>query len=74
MRSSILIGAALAMGIAMPAQAQDKKETTGQRAGDIATQPARDIGAVKTKVPPVLQRAVANPMPACPSAPPSGPP
>lgn len=55
------IGLALAMTIAAPAFAQDKQETTAERAGDIATQPARDVGAVKTKVPPVLREAAADP-------------
>lgn len=61
MRSSILIGLALAAAAATPAYAQDKQQTDAQRAGDIATQPARDVGAVKTKIPPVLQRAAAAP-------------
>jgi hypothetical protein len=66
MRSSIWIGrtlamATLAMAVATPAYAQDKKQSTAERAGDIATQPARDVGAVKTKVPPILQKAAASP-------------
>ncbi len=61
MRALKPIGLALAMTIAAPAFAQDKQETTAERAGDIATQPARDVGAVKTKVPPVLREAAADP-------------
>ena len=34
---------------------------TGQTVGRIATSPARDVGIAKTKIPPVLQRAFANP-------------
>jgi hypothetical protein len=59
MRSSIWIG--LALVFATSAHAQDRQQTTGQRAGEIAEQPGRDIGAIKTKIPPVLQRAVAAP-------------
>ncbi|WP_213982682.1 hypothetical protein [Sphingomonas sp. dw_22] len=61
MRFITPIGLALAIAVAAPAYAQDQKQTTTERAGEIATQPARDVGAVKTKVPPVLQRAAANP-------------
>lgn len=40
----------------------DKKEDkTLDTAGDIASQPARDIGVAKTKIPPVLTEAVKNP-------------
>ena len=46
--------------LAMPAAAQEHRSTIGT-AGHIASQPARDVGIGKTKVPPVLQRAAASP-------------
>jgi hypothetical protein len=61
MRSSLWIGLALAALVASPAFAQDKQQSTAERAGDIAEQPAKDVGAVKTKIPPVLQQAAAAP-------------
>lgn len=46
-----------------PAQdSGDKKEDkTLDTAGDIASQPAKDVGIAKTKIPPVLSEAVKNP-------------
>ncbi|WOK37038.1 hypothetical protein [Sphingomonas sp. C3-2] len=38
-----------------------KKDDTIDKAGDIVTQPARDIGVVRTEVPPLLQAVVENP-------------
>ncbi|MBB4837621.1 hypothetical protein HNP52_000672 [Sphingomonas kyeonggiensis] len=61
MRSSLWIGFAVAMLASSPAFAQDKQQSTAERAGDIAEQPAKDVGAVKTKIPPVLQKAAAAP-------------
>lgn len=61
MRSSPWISLALAALAASPALAQDKPQSTTERAGDIAEQPAKDVGAIKTKIPPVLQRAAAAP-------------
>jgi len=61
MRSSLWIGLALAALVTSPAFAQDKQQSTAERAGDIAEQPAKDVGAVKTKIPPVLQQAAAAP-------------
>lgn len=61
MRSSLWIGLALAALVTSPAFAQDKQQSTAERAGDIAEQPAKDVGAVKTKIPPVLQRAAESP-------------
>jgi hypothetical protein len=61
MRSSLWIGLAVAALSATPALAQEKPQSTTQQAEDIAAQPAKDVGAVKTKIPPVLQRAAANP-------------
>lgn len=49
-------------------QKQEREEDgTLQRAGTIATQPARDMGVAKTKIPPVLSEAAKNPY-----APPGG--
>jgi len=60
MRSCLWIGLAL-VASGTPAFAQDRQQSTAERAGDIAEQPARDVGAVKTKIPAVLQRAAAAP-------------
>lgn len=43
------------------AQEQDKKDDTFKKAGTIATQPARDVGIDKEKIPQVLQEAVKDP-------------
>ncbi|WP_242127554.1 hypothetical protein [Sphingobium sp. Sx8-8] len=43
------------------AQEQEKKDDTLEKAGNIATQPARDVGIDKDKIPPVLQQAVEDP-------------
>lgn len=61
MRSSLWIGLAVAMLASSPARAQDRQQSTAERAGDIAEQPAKDVGAVKTRIPPVLQKAAASP-------------
>jgi hypothetical protein len=42
-------------------QQEPKKDDTLEKAGDIAVQPAKDVGIAKTKIPPVLQRAVEAP-------------
>jgi hypothetical protein len=60
---------ALALAIAPAVHAQNETtppqpnrlEKSTRTAGEIASQPARDIGASKTEVPPVLQRAIAAP-------------
>lgn len=61
MRSSLWIGLAAASLAAGPALAQEKPQSTTKQAEDIATQPAKDVGVVKTKIPPVLERAAENP-------------
>ena len=43
------------------AQEEKKKDETLDNAGKIATQPVRDVGLDKDKIPLVLQRAVENP-------------
>ncbi|QDZ09225.1 hypothetical protein FPZ24_13895 [Sphingomonas panacisoli] len=54
--------ALFALLAALPAfaAAQDKPSNIDE-AGKIVSQPARDIGAAKTKIPPVLERAAENP-------------
>lgn len=46
---------------AVGAQDAPKKDDTLQKAGDIATQPGRDVGLDKQEVPDVLKKAVENP-------------
>lgn len=58
--SAIKLVGALWFTCALPASAQ-QKQTDMQKAGDIAAQPGRDVGVVKTKFPPVLQTAARNP-------------
>ncbi|MFA6113102.1 MAG: hypothetical protein WC729_03900 [Sphingomonas sp.] len=62
-RTSLILPAALAVlvavsaaGIATPAGAgqAEQKKSTGQEAGQIVSQPARDVGIEKTKIPPLL--------------------
>jgi len=62
-RKSWVMPAALAVlstisvaGMAAPASAgqAEPKRSTGQEAGQIVSQPARDVGIAKTKVPPLL--------------------
>jgi len=40
---------------------QRKADDTGRRAGEIATQPVRDVGAQKIRIPPAVQQAAAAP-------------
>jgi hypothetical protein len=42
-------------------EGEKPRDDTVKKAGDIATQPVRDVGIEKTKIPPVLQRAVEEP-------------
>jgi len=58
--TAIKLVGVLCLACALPASAQEK-QTDLQKAGDIASQPGRDVGVVKTKIPPVLQAAVRNP-------------
>lgn len=47
---------------AQPARGQpDTDDKTGERAAHIATQPVRDVGIAKDKIPPVLQQALEAP-------------
>lgn len=52
---------ALLLSTAAFAQEEKKKDDTLDKAGSIATQPARDIGLDKDRIPPVLEKAVENP-------------
>lgn len=47
--------------LALPAVAQEKKESNVKQAGDIATQPIRDVGLDEKKIPPVLLDAADDP-------------
>lgn len=40
---------------------EKKEDETLDKAGDIASQPVRDVGIAKTKIPPVLSEAAKNP-------------
>jgi hypothetical protein len=42
-------------------QADDRADSIGRKAGEIATQPARDVGIVEVEIPPVLQAATRGP-------------
>ena len=39
----------------------EEKDKTLEKAGNVATQPVRDVGITKSKIPPVLQQAVTAP-------------
>ncbi|WP_150293081.1 hypothetical protein [Sphingobium estronivorans] len=55
------VAALLFLSTSAIAQEQGKKDDTLKKAGNIATQPARDVGIDKGKIPQVLQDAVENP-------------
>jgi hypothetical protein len=40
---------------------QDKADTTGKRAGEIVSQPVRDVGLEKLKIPPAVEQAARAP-------------
>jgi hypothetical protein len=42
-------------------QGESKLEQTGEKAGEIVTQPARDVGIAKTEIPPLLEKAAGAP-------------
>ncbi|MEO5494181.1 MAG: hypothetical protein ABIR08_09155 [Sphingomonas sp.] len=56
-----LFGAALMLPAMAAAQDAPKKPSDLDEAGKIVSQPARDVGIAKTKIPPVLELAAANP-------------
>jgi hypothetical protein len=57
------ICAALAVALALPAAAlaQEKHDSTMHDAGQVASQPVRDVGIEKTKIPPILIEASDDP-------------
>ncbi|KEQ52947.1 hypothetical protein [Sphingobium chlorophenolicum] len=57
----IFLAAPMLFSTAALGQEQEKKDDTLKKAGDIATQPARDVGIDKDKIPEVLQNAVEDP-------------
>ena len=61
-----LMAATLLAGTAS-AQEKEKRDDTMDKAGRIASQPARDIGLDKDEIPPILTEAVDNPYAAPPS-------
>jgi hypothetical protein len=56
-----LLGVALILPAMAAAQDQPKKPSDLDEAGKIASQPARDVGVAKTKIPPVLELAAEAP-------------
>jgi len=58
---SLLLGMAILAATGAPAAAQEKKESTVKEAGQIVSQPVRDVGIAKTKVPPRLAEIGDNP-------------
>ncbi|MCW2392702.1 hypothetical protein M2336_001064 [Sphingobium sp. B1D7B] len=56
-----LLSAVLAATPALAQNEPEKEDKTAQKAGEIVTQPARDVGIEKTKIPEVLARAVEQP-------------
>ena len=78
--TSYAIATALTLALTLPgaalaqtAQDKPKEESAGKqdgtfdKAGKIATQPARDVGLDKDEIPPVLVKAVENPYAPAPS-------
>jgi len=61
----LLSAAATIAHAAQEKREDDKQESklsqTGKKAGDIASQPARDVGVVKTEIPPLLEEASKDP-------------
>jgi len=56
-----LIGIAMTLPAMATAQDEPKKPSDIDEAGKIVSQPARDVGVVKTKIPPVLELAAEGP-------------
>lgn len=63
-----LIFALLLAGSARAQEQPAKESETSQKAGEIVTQPARDVGIARSHIPPLLEQAALAPY-----APPSGP-
>ncbi len=58
---AVIVSLLLMSSTAMAQEQEAQKDDTLQKAGDIATQPAKDVGIAKTTIPDVLQRAVEAP-------------
>src|SRR3954470_10002104 len=53
---------ALAVLVALPASAQtEQKESNVKQAGEVVSQPVRDVGLAKTKIPPLLEQVSEDP-------------
>jgi len=63
MKPSLLLPLALIASAAFAQNSQEpaKRDPTLQTAGQIASQPARDVGVTKTTIPPVLEKAIDAP-------------
>ena len=61
MISNKAVLAIVALSLSVSVQAQEKKKNTADVAGDIASQPVRDVGIAKTSIPPILKSAAAAP-------------
>ena len=59
--TALLILTSPALAAQDAAQAPEKKDETLKKAGEIATQPARDVGIAKTKIPAILLDAQQQP-------------
>lgn len=59
--SVLLVALSLTGTVAAQAPEEKKEDGTLKKAGEIASQPAKDVGIAKTKVPEVLARAVEQP-------------
>jgi len=59
--SLLLAGAAAAQDAPNTPPQPSRTEQMGRAAGDIVTQPARDVGVSKTTIPPILEKAHEDP-------------
>ena len=60
-RTALLAGLLLLSANSAAAQTPREGATTGERVGQIATEPARDVGLQRTPIPPALERAAEGP-------------
>jgi hypothetical protein len=58
--ATLFVSLALA-GTALAQEPEKKEDGTLKKAGEIATQPAKDVGITKTRIPEVLAQAVSQP-------------
>ncbi|MGE0179063.1 MAG: hypothetical protein AB7O91_04510, partial [Sphingomonas sp.] len=59
-RLAVLALSAIA-GVAAAQSTPPEGESTGERVGRIASEPARDVGLQRTRIPPILERAAVDP-------------